>query len=64
VAVVDGFNTATPQTWYVAVDHVHRPIRMTNAAPFVARLRQDGRHVVRDVDARAPIRLSSPVARA
>ena len=53
VAVVDGVNTATPQTWYVAVDHLHRPIRMTNAAksvmwsatwtPFLfARLRHDG----------------------
>ncbi len=35
VAVVDGVNTATPQTWYVATDHLHRPIRMTNAAKAV-----------------------------
>ena len=33
VAVVDGVNTASPQTWYVNVDHLHRPIRMTNAGP-------------------------------
>ncbi len=35
VAVVEGVNTASPQTWYVAVDHLHRPIRMTNAAKAV-----------------------------
>ncbi len=35
MAVVDGVNTATPQTWYVATDHLHRPIRMTNAAKAV-----------------------------
>ena len=32
VAVVDGVNGATPVTYYVHVDHLNRPIRMTNAA--------------------------------
>ncbi len=32
IAVVDGVNGATPVTYYVHVDHLNRPIRMTNAA--------------------------------
>jgi RHS repeat-associated protein len=32
IAVVDGVNGATPATYYVHVDHLNRPIRMTNAA--------------------------------
>jgi RHS repeat-associated protein len=32
IAVVAGVNTASPVTLYVHVDHLHRPIRMTNAA--------------------------------
>jgi RHS repeat-associated protein len=35
VAVVDAVNTATPVTWFVHVDHLHRPIKMTNAAKAV-----------------------------
>jgi RHS repeat-associated protein len=35
VAVVDAVNTATPVTWFVHVDHQHRPIKMTNAAKAV-----------------------------
>ena len=35
VAVVDAVNTASPQAWYVNVDHLHRPFRMTNAAKAV-----------------------------
>jgi RHS repeat-associated protein len=31
VAVVDGVNLTTPATWMVHVDHLHRPIRMTDA---------------------------------
>jgi RHS repeat-associated protein len=31
VAVVEGVNTTTPQTWMVHVDHLHRPVRMTNS---------------------------------
>jgi len=31
VAVVEGVNTLTPQLWNVAVDHLHRPIRMADA---------------------------------
>ncbi len=30
--MVDAVNTASPQTWYVNVDHLHRPIRMIDAA--------------------------------
>ncbi len=32
LAVVDAVNTASPVTWYVHADHLHRPIRMTDAA--------------------------------
>ena len=32
IAVVDGVNTATPATYYVHTDHLHRPIRLSNAA--------------------------------
>ena len=32
IAVVDGVNGATPVTYYVHVDHLNRPIKMTNAA--------------------------------
>ena len=34
VAVVDGVN-ATPVTYYVHADHLHRPIRMSNAAKAI-----------------------------
>ena len=32
IAVVDGVNLASPALWYVHVDHLNRPIKMTNAA--------------------------------
>ena len=32
IAVVDAVNTATPATLMVHVDHLNRPVRMTNAA--------------------------------
>jgi RHS repeat-associated protein len=32
VAVIDGVNTATPVTLMVHVDHLNRPVRMTNSA--------------------------------
>jgi RHS repeat-associated protein len=32
VAVVEAVQTATPATWYVHVDHLNRPVKMTNAA--------------------------------
>jgi RHS repeat-associated protein len=32
IAVVNAVNTATPATWYVSVDHLNRPIKMTDAA--------------------------------
>ena len=32
LAVVDGVNTGSPVTYTVHVDHLHRPIKMTNAA--------------------------------
>jgi RHS repeat-associated protein len=32
IAVVSAVNTATPATWYVSVDHLNRPIKMTDAA--------------------------------
>ncbi|MGQ0673370.1 MAG: RHS repeat-associated core domain-containing protein [Hyphomicrobium sp.] len=32
MAVVHGVNTATPALYHVHVDHLHRPIKMTNAA--------------------------------
>ena len=32
LAVVDAVNTASPVTWYVHVDHLNRPIKMTDAA--------------------------------
>jgi RHS repeat-associated protein len=32
IAVVDLVNTASPVTWFVHVDHLNRPIKMTNAA--------------------------------
>jgi RHS repeat-associated protein len=32
IAVVNAVNTATPATWYVSVDHLNRPIQMTDAA--------------------------------
>jgi hypothetical protein len=32
IAVVDAVNTASPVTLYVHADHLHRPVRMTNAA--------------------------------
>jgi RHS repeat-associated protein len=31
IAVVNAINTATPATWYVSVDHLNRPIKMTDA---------------------------------
>ena len=32
LAVVDNVNTATPVTYWVSVDHLNRPVKMTNAA--------------------------------
>ena len=32
LAVVDAVNTVSPQTWWVSVDHLNRPVRMTTAA--------------------------------
>ncbi len=32
LAVVDAVNTASPVTWWVHTDHLHRPVKMTNAA--------------------------------
>jgi RHS repeat-associated protein len=32
LAVVEDVETASPLLWYVHVDHLHRPVRMTNAA--------------------------------
>jgi RHS repeat-associated protein len=32
IAVVEAVNTASPVTWFVHVDHLNRPIKMTNAA--------------------------------
>jgi RHS repeat-associated protein len=32
LAVVEDVETATPLLWFVHVDHLHRPVRMTNAA--------------------------------
>ena len=32
IAVVDAVNTASPVTLMVHVDHLNRPVRMTNAA--------------------------------
>jgi len=31
IAVVDGVNTASPQTWWVHIDHLNRPVQMTDA---------------------------------
>jgi RHS repeat-associated protein len=31
IAVVNAVSTATPATWYVSVDHLNRPIKMTDA---------------------------------
>ncbi len=35
VGVVDAVNTATPALWFVHVDHLNRPVRMTNTAKAV-----------------------------
>ncbi len=32
LAVVDAVNTASPATWWVSVDHLNRPVKMTDAA--------------------------------
>jgi RHS repeat-associated protein len=32
LAVVDAVNTASPATWWVSVDHLNRPVKMTNSA--------------------------------
>lgn len=32
LAVVDAVNSASPATWWVSVDHLNRPVKMTNSA--------------------------------
>jgi len=32
LAVVNAVNTASPATWWVSVDHLNRPVKMTNSA--------------------------------
>jgi len=32
LAVVNAVNTASPATWWVSVDHLNRPVKMTNGA--------------------------------